>query len=136
MPNPVLKHQITASLGEFGEFEQVSGGELDITNTDYYQAGARSPARIPGTYMYSDIVLSRAHDPNRDGAVVDWVNRYNAGLETGRQVIKITRNHIGFVIDQTTYAVCKPKGLKFPDGASGDNAVTDIQLTLAVEALL
>jgi len=136
MINPVVHAQITATLGEFGEFEEVTGAELNRVLTEYYEAGRFSPRMIPGTHSYTPLVLTRAYDPLRDAPLIDWVNGVVLGFRADRRrnCVKTITNAIGIPIDQINYPNCTPQHIKLPDGRAGDSSIAQIVLTLAVEA--
>jgi hypothetical protein len=129
----ILRSGIVATLGEFGDFEENTGGEKDAAVTDYYPAGANSPQKLFGPVTVTDITLTRAYDPTRDEPLVDWVERYLAGKDRPRAITVVARNAQGVVEKSRNYATCKPKGIKPPDGKSGDGSPAMISVTLAVE---
>ena len=133
-PDYIQQWQIVATLGEFGQFDEVSGGELDINITDFTPGGSRSAKKVLGTSSYTDLVLSRNWDPSRDASLVDWANQSALGLADSRSVTKMSYNKQGVVIDSIVYRVCKVKNIKTPDGKNGDNSVAMVQITLSVES--
>lgn len=133
MADPALHYQIIGSMGEFGDFEKISGGEPSVAFTPWTQAGARTATNIPGTHSYSDITLERAYDPARDSLLRNWFNLYKNGLETGRSVTKRTQNPFGLVVDTFTYPTCKPSSVKMPDGTAGDASLAMVTVTLKVD---
>lgn len=133
MSDPILHYQIVGSLGEFGDFEKISGGEPSLQFTQFTEAGARQATNIPSTHAYSDITLERAYKPDRDTALRDWFNRYKNGQEQPRSVTKRVQNILGVVIDSFTYPTCKPTAVKMPDGTSGDGSLAMVTVTLKVE---
>lgn len=124
---------IFAVMGEFGTFDTITGGELTQNTTEYTPGGLRTALKLPGTYTYSDITLTRVWDPLRDGSLVDWAKRnMRDGIPEPRQVTKMTKTQQGIIQDFKTYLVI-PKALKTPDGKNGDNTMAEISITLAVE---
>jgi hypothetical protein len=124
--------QITAST-QFGDFDEVSGGEDDINITDYVPGGARRALKIQGTGSYTDVTISRAYAPDRDASIIDWFNLNKVGLAPPMTVTKRVVNHQGILVDTIIYRQCKAKSLKTPDGKAGDNSMAMIALTLSVE---
>lgn len=133
MSDPILHYQIVGNLGEFGDFEKISGGEPALQYTSFTEAGARSSTNVPSTHGYSDIVLERAYRPDRDTPLRDWFNRFKMGQEQGRSVTKRVQNAQGVVIDSFTYPTCKPSAVKMPDGTAGDGSLSMVTVTLKVE---
>jgi len=129
----ILRSGIVATLGEFGDFEENTGGEKDAAVTDYYPAGSLSPLKLFGPVTITDIQLSRAYDPSQDESLIDWVNAYLSGKATPRSITVVAKNGQGVVEKSRNYSTCKPKGIKFPDGKAGDGTPAMISVTLAVE---
>lgn len=129
----ILRSGIVATLGEFGDFEENTGGEKDATVTDYYPAGANSPLKLFGPFTTTDIQLSRAYDPSRDEALIDWVERYLQGKERPRTITVTAKNAQGVIEKSRSYGTTKPKAIKFPDGKAGDGTPAMVTVTLAVE---
>ncbi len=125
--------QITAALGEFGEWETVDSPELDITVDDYYPPGARTPIKIPSVGKFSDITVGRAYDPGKDNPVEDWVKRVLNGRDSTRNLTIFVFNDQKAIQTSKTYLV-KPTGTKPPAGKSGDGTISQFVLKLAVEA--
>lgn len=136
MADPILHYQIIPSMGEFGDFEKISGGEPQLAYTPWTEAGARMATNIPSTHSYTDIVLERAYKPERDTVLRDWFNRFKNGQELGRTVTKRTQNNIGVVVDSFTYPLCKPASVKMPDGTAGDGSLAMVTVTLKVDTEL
>jgi len=137
MADPILHYQIIGSLGEFGDFEKISGGEPQLAFTPWTQAGARQADNIPSTHSYTDIVLERAYKPDQDAPLRDWFNRYKDGQDTPRTVTKRVQANVGgIVIDSFTYPVCKPTSVKMPDGTAGDGSLAMVTVTLKVSTEL
>lgn len=132
--DPIQQFGVTATLGEFGEFEKVSGGNSTTTFTPHYEAGSRSPSQVPGTHEYSDIVLERAYRPDRDAALRNWDAAFKAGFEVGRVCTKLVKNYQGFVVDTIVWPNCEPVSVEFPDGEAGGNAIAMIRVTLKVSS--
>lgn len=130
--DPIQQAFVVASLGEFGEFEKVSGGIPSIAYVEHTEGGAKIAQHLPGTTSYSDLVLERAYRPGRDEAVVAWHKAFGNGVEVGRVVTKQFRNYAGVVVGTETYALCKPVSVETPEGVSGDNNVAMIKVTLKV----
>lgn len=129
----VKNWQIIASLAEFGNWEGVESPELDITTDDYYPPGSRTPVKLPSIGKFSDISLTRAHDPTVDKRVEDWVKRVLNGTDGPRNLTVSVLNDQSVVQMTRTYVV-KPIGYKPPAGKSGDSAISEFSLKLAVEA--
>lgn len=129
---PVLQSGVVAVLGEFGEFESVSGGIPTTAYTEHYEAGARTPDHLPSTTSYTDLVLKRAYRADRDARVVQWHNQFLQGLETPRTVTKQIRNYQGIPTKIETYAACKPVSVETPEGQSGDGTVGMLTVTMKV----
>ena len=130
-----LQWQVVATLGEFGQWDSISGGGISITHTDYTPAGERSPRKLPATFTIGDITLSRAYVPERDNEVNAWVLRYKEGLDAGRVIIICLLNDQKVVVQTRTYALGKPMSLEFPEGMSGGAGLAEIKLGLACEAV-
>ena len=128
----VKNYQIYAQLAEFGLFEGVAQPEFDIQTDDYFPASASTPQKLPSTGKFGDINWTRAYDPSKDSRVVDWVTRYQQGIEGPRQATVFVNNDQGIVQASRTYLV-KPVGYKEPDGKSGDGGISEFTLKLAVE---
>ncbi len=127
-----LHSNVYADLGEFGTFDTVSGGELQQTVTDYTPGGSRQARKLKGGFKYSDIVLTRAWDPGRDNAVVDWMKRSIVdGIDDPRTLTKHTKTAQGGVADTKSYNVV-PSMQKLPDGKAGDDSVAELSITLSV----
>ena len=124
--------QITASMAEFGEFETVDSPELDITVDDYYPPGARLPQKLPSIGKFSDITVGRAYDPQKDNAIEDWVKRVLNGTDRERNLTIFVFNDQNALQVAKTYLV-KPMGTKPPAGKSGDGAIAQFVVKLAVE---
>lgn len=133
----VMTHgQIVATLGEFGDFESVTGGDPVQNMTDYYEPGARTPRKISFTGNFNDVVLTRAYVNGRDNQLVEWWKRKLAGVDPlPRKLVKKFRNALGMVEDSQTFQV-HVKDVKTPDGKAGDNTIAEVQVTCAVEAIL
>lgn len=127
---PVQQSGVVAVLGEFGDWESISGGIPTTAYTDHYEAGERTPDQLPGTTSYTDIVLKRAYRADRDAKVVAWHNAFLQGAEAPRTVTKQIRNYQGVVTRTETYANCQPVSVETPEGQAGDNAVAMITVTL------
>ena len=125
--------QITAALGEFGEWETVDSPELDVTTDDYYAPGTRTPQKLPSIGKYADITLGRAYDPSKDNPVEDWVKRYLNGRDTARNLTVFVFNDQSAIQTSKTYIV-KPTGTKPPAGKSGDGSIAMFTLKLCVES--
>lgn len=126
--------QVVASLAEFGDFDDITGGEKSQNQTDYTPAGSRTATKLEGTYAVGDITLSRAFDPVRDLPVVDYFNKYMRGKEQPRTIVKKYLDAQGVDTGRrTSYSPCKPKSVKVPDGKSGDNAPAMFSITFGVE---
>src|SRR5262247_2545524 len=134
MPHPIVHAQIVATLGEFGDFDEVTGAELNRVLTEYYPAGRFSPVMIPGTHSYTPLVLTKAYDAQADAKLVDWFTGVALGTraDATRTCIKRISNAIGVPIDQVNYPNCIPQHLKLPDGRAGDSSIAQLVLTLAV----
>lgn len=130
--DPVQQAWVVASLGEFGEFEKISGGIPTTAFVEHTEAGARTPTHLPGTTSYTDLTLERAYRPGRDEAVVNWQKQFALGYEGPRTVTKQFRNFQGAVTGTETYAVCKPVSVETPEGVSGDNTVAMLKVVLKV----
>lgn len=133
MSDPILHNQVIATLGEFGDFDKVSGGKLQIAYTSYTEAGSDTATNIKATYSYTDIVLERAYKPDRDTALRDWSNRFKNNQDTPRSVVKRVQNAQKLVVDTMTYPICKPVGVDMPDGTAGDGSIAMVVVTLKVE---
>lgn len=129
---PIAQSGVVGVLGEFGEWESISGGIPTTAYQEHYEAGARTPDHVEGTTSYTDLVLKRAWRSDRDKRIVDWHNRFKDGLETPRTVTKQLRNYQGIPETIETYAVCKPVSVETPEGQSGDNTIGMITVTLKV----
>ena len=129
----ILRSGVVATLGEFGDFEEHTGGERDAVVTDHYPAGANSPIKLFGPITITDVVLNRAYDPTRDVALEQWVELYQRGLEQPRSITVVYRNAQGIILKSRAYTICKPKGIKYPEGKSGDGTPTMISVTCVVE---
>jgi hypothetical protein len=127
------KYLIVANIVQFGDFEGVTGGELDRTVTPHFEAGANSPKKIMGTHDYTDIVLTRGFDPDRDG---ELDNAFRASSEAGLDFYvtctKTFFNSLKFPQFQQSY-LCKMKSVQTPEGTAGDSSIANITVTLAVE---
>lgn len=134
--NPIVHAQVIASLAEFGDFEEITGGEIDGVKTDYYEAGRLSPRKIPGTHSYTNLVLTRAYDPARDTALIEWVTNVLLGTRPDRRrtCVKQVVNALGVPIQTIVYPNCEPTHIKTPDGRAGDSTIAQIVVTLAIEA--
>jgi len=130
--DPIQQAFVVASLGEFGEFENVTGGIPTTAYVEHFEGGAKTPEHLPGTTSYSDIVLERAYKAGRDEALVNWHKLYLNGAEGPRTVTKQFRNYQGAVVGFETYAVCKPVSVETPEGKAGDNSVAMVKVTLKV----
>ncbi len=136
MADVITHSQVVPTLGEFGEFEQVTGGDPNIAPTPYYQAGAKTPRPIYGTGTFNDIVVTRAWVSGRDNQLIEWWKRRLAGVDPlPRRLVKQFRNNLGIVESTQVYLV-HVKDVKSPDGKAGDNTVAEVQVTLLVEAIL
>ena len=136
LPNvlqPILHSDIVSSLGEFGEFEDTSGGGMNSQSVAHYPAGAKTPVKVAGTFEYTDMTLGRAHNPLRDRPVMDWVERYLVGLDGPRALVVRYLNRQGVVINAETYT-CHPVSYKLPDGEAGQNVLGKFTVTLTIEA--
>lgn len=129
----VKNFQITAKLAEFGEFETVDSPELDITVDDYYPPGARTPVKLISIGKFADINIGRAYDPTRDSQIEDWIKRVLNGKDGPRNLTIFVFNDQNAVQASKTYKVV-PLGAKPPAGKSGDGAVAEFMVKLAVEA--
>lgn len=129
-----LKSDIYAEMDPFGTFDTFTGGELSRNVTDYVPGGENKARKIPSrTYAYSDIVITRAWDPEQDSQVVDWVNRVVVqGIDDPKTVVKYTKNKQGTIVDAKSYMVT-PKAMKTPDGMHGDDSIAEFSVTLSVE---
>lgn len=134
--SPATTSQISATFAEFGEFEEVTGGDSNQVQVEHYDPGAQSATLIPGTHSFSDLVLTRDYDAQRDRRLIEYVDRYMNKLEGPRTVTRTTRDQQGRVIDTITYSVCKPKTLGLPSGRAGGNDMARISITLGVEAII
>lgn len=130
--DPVQQFGVVATVGEFGEWESVSGGIPTTQYVEHYDPGARTPEHIPGTTSYTDLVLERAYKADRDSEVVNWHKQFMLGFEGPRTVVKQIRNYQGIVTQTESYAVCKPVSVETPEGKSGDATLGTIKLTLKV----
>lgn len=130
--DPIQQAFVVAALGEFGDFEKVSGGIPTTAYVEHYPGGAKTPDHLPGTTTYTDLTLERAYRPGRDEQVVDWQKQFAAGVEGPRTVTKQFRNYQGIVTGFETYAVCKPVSVETPEGVSGDNNVAMLKVVLKV----
>lgn len=134
MANVKQKWQVVATLGEFGDFEEKTGGDLESTITPYYPAGAKTPEKLEGTHDVTDLVLTRAYDPARDAKLIDWVKKaLRTGKDNTRNCVVKYLNSFGVVERTETYGTSKVKTLKTPEGKSGDSSPSMLVLTLAVE---
>lgn len=131
----VKSFQITAKLGEFGEWEMVDSPELDITVDDYYPPGSRTPQKLISVGKFADIQIGRAYDPSRDAAVEDWVKRVLNGYDGPRNLTLFIFNDQNVLQSSKTYKVL-PLGTKPPAGKSGDGGIAEFMLKLCVEAQL
>lgn len=136
MADVITHSQVVPSLGEFGDFEGISGGDPNVNPTAYFEAGARTPRPIFGVGQFNDITVTRAYISGRDNQLVEWWKRRLAGTDpTPRRLVKKFRNALGIVEDTQTFLV-HVKDVKTPDGKAGDNTVAEVSVTLFVEALL
>lgn len=131
----VKNFQITAKLAEFGEWETVNSPELDITVDDYYPAGATTPRKLISIGKFSDVEIGRAYDPSKDAPVEDWVKRVLNGKDTSRNLTIFVFNDQKAVQATKTYKVF-PINTKPPSGKSGDGAISEFMVKLAVEEQL
>lgn len=129
----VLEWQVVATLGEFGDFDSFSGGDVTTTHTPYTPAGNRSPRKLPATYDYANITIGRVFVPERDRAVDAWAQAYKDGLESPRFLIVKYLNAQKVVQDTRTFPAVKPETVNTPSGASGSAALSQFTLTLAVD---
>lgn len=132
LQDPVQQSGVVGVLGEFGEFESITGGIPTTEYSTHFEAGAREPDQLPGTTTYTDIVLVRAYRSDRDAALVAWHDKFRQGLEVPRTVTKQIRNYAGLVTRTETYVQCKPVSVETPEGKSGDNSVANVTVTLKV----
>lgn len=133
----VLTHsQVVPSLGEFGEFESITGGDPVGNFVPYFPAGSKIPRLISSTGQYTDIVMTRAYISGRDNQLIEWWKRQLSGADpVPRTAVKQFRNALGIVEDTLQWQV-NIKEVKTPDGKAGDNNIAEISVTLAVQALL
>ncbi len=130
---PIINQSnVVATFGEFGEFESVSGGSLQIAHFEHYQAGAMTPNKLKGTFSFENFTIARAFVPERDAKLRQYCERYAAGLELGRTCTVQYRVPPGVVVDQES-KFCKVDKLDIPDGKSGSNEAGMITLTLTVD---
>ena len=128
----VQQSGVVFTLGEFGDWEEVSGGIPTTQYTEHYEAGTRTPDHIPSTTTYTDLVLKRAYRPDRDQRVVTWQKQFALGFEAPRNGVKQIRNFQGIVVNQETYAALKPVSVETPEGKSGDGTIGMITVTMKV----
>ncbi len=133
----ILTHsQIVVTVSEFGDFEQATGGDIKVNVTPYFEAGSKVPRKITSTGDQSDLVVTRAYRPGRDRDLIEWVAHVRDGTDTApRTAVKKYLNALGVVVDSQTYLV-RAIDVKTPDSKAGDTAIAEIQVTLAVEAVL
>ena len=129
--DPTLVNDIICSLGEFGDFEVVSGGQPNTAFTTYFQAGSKVPDELPGTTSYDDMTLERAFIPDRDLPLKQWYEQFKLGLEFERTAVKRFQSFNGAVIGQESYTV-KPMRVDTPDGKAGDSSVAMIRVVCKV----
>lgn len=132
----IMRSNVRATLGEFGDFEGFDGAEFDIQTVDHYPAGAQSPEKLTSTGTYTDVTLTRAYDPSRDAAVEDWFAAFQAGRENPRTVSVSYLNQLGVPERTRTIGPCKPKNVMPPGGKSGDGTPAEFKVVLSVEGVL
>ena len=136
MADVITHGQVVPTLGEFGEFESMTGGDPISNPTDYFEPGARFPRKIFQNGNFNDAVVTRAYISGRDNQLVEWWKRSMSGVDpVPRRLVKNFRNALGIVEDQQTFLV-RVKDVKTPDARAGDNTVAEVQVTLAVEMIL
>lgn len=133
MAGETLQWQVVASLSEFGDFDNVSGGNPTTQHTDYTPGGERTPRKLPGTTSYGNITLTRVYVPARDKALVAWWKAYSNGLEQPRALTKRFLNAQKIPVNSMTYPAVRPESVELPDGQAGSSALAEIRITLAVE---
>lgn len=128
----ILKNNVRAYLGDFGEFDSVSGGDLERDIADYFAGGDRFPQKLKGgTAKYSDVTLMRGYDPKRDRKLQDWADGAIQGRDDDKNVRLEFMTPQGVVQDSYAYNATF-KSIKVPEGKSGDNATAEISITMAV----
>lgn len=134
---PIVQHHKTiATINGYGDFETVSGGALNQTMVDHYEAGSNSPTKLPGTYSLSDMSLTRAYDPIRDKILI---NAHRAVADSGVGlpcvVVKKYLGPFGAIQDVESYRGYFMSAIP-PDGQAGDASPGMITVNVAIEAKL
>lgn len=133
----MLQYQIVATIAEFGDFDNVDGGNPQAPATDYFPAGARIAQKLQGTMSVGEITVARGYDPERDKTLIDYCNAFWRGsLVQPRPITIKEKNAQNVVVATRDYAACKPVSLSLPSGQSGSNGVAMISVTWAVEQLV
>jgi hypothetical protein len=133
--NVIQQSGVVATLAEFGDFEKVTGGVPTTEYSAHFEAGAKIADQIPGTTMFTDMVLERAYRAERDQALVNWHNQYLQGAEGPRNVVKKISAYNQAVVASESYQV-KPVSVETPEGVSGDNTIAMVKVTLKVQLKL
>ena len=130
----IQAHQILATWGEFGDWEKITGGEKSQNQTDYTEAGKKSPIKLAGTFAVSDVTLERIYDPVREAPIIEYINKFMLGKETSRVITKKYLNSQMIPSGRTsTYINCQPKSYMLPDGEAGGNNPAMFRVVLGVE---
>lgn len=129
----VLKKDIVASVGQWGEFETVTGGGITKQMTKHYEAGAQTPALLDGVFEFKQYKVERAYKPERDNIMLTTYENMARGVIPNKVTLTVQhRSQLGIVISQVI-RTCKIIEADPPEGQSGSSDPGMVSLTLEVD---
>lgn len=124
------RHWLITVDGVDGTFATCTGGNVTSDATKVYDGGADEPDVMTSPRNYSDIVVGRAWERGRDGAVV---KRLRPGVR--KRATTVHKKELDDDMVPTGYSVTyfgKLTGLTDPDADAGSGDPSRLELTIAV----
>jgi hypothetical protein len=127
----VAKRQFLIKVaGVDGFFATRTGGRKTAATTKVFDGGSTTPDVLTAPALYSDIVVGRPYDPDRDDAIVAFLDPLVGNWDTAVDVTPTDGNLVP--TGRTRHYRGRLADVNYPeqDAKSGDEAALELTITI------
>lgn len=129
-PRSVDKMIVTIAQFPGVFFDECSGGERTVDQTQHHSGGKQNPDIVEGRVTYSSLTLRKAYEPVKDAPIKSWAALKEQGLDFDVKVIKQPVNAARIPIGQPTEWTAKLQSYNEGDYQAGSSQTDMITITL------